>query len=218
MSTRFLTILFLSVLGLAAALAIWYSFGAPGWGPPLPDESEYRNTRYDYSFSYPRTLALNEYSTRYVTLSEGEGEKASEILLASVLLGPEGAAPASFDAFIRSQLPSLCAADIPDAALACANAGEGTPFITASGLAGMSYTLDLVGTPAAGGASETRAFGPIYVFDLTANEPSGRQTALLIYAPALRAYEETTDADLLERVARSVALHGVATTSPSTAP
>ncbi|HEX5774530.1 MAG TPA: hypothetical protein VFY28_01030 [Candidatus Paceibacterota bacterium] len=217
MSTRFLTILFLSVLVAAAAVAVWYSFGMPGFGASPPNESEYRNTRFDYSFTYPRTLSLNEYSVRYVTLSTQKGEILHDVLTTAVMRTGEGTTPVSFDAFVRSQLPPLCAADIADAELECPTVREAIPFTTASGIEATAYTLDLIVRATDGGESETKVFGPVYAYDLTGNDPGSGMTVLFVYAPAIRVTEDTADQALVESVARSLTLLGVpaATTTPA---
>lgn len=209
MSTRLLTILFLAVLGIVAATALWYSFGLPGFGTPPPNESEYRNTQFDYSFSYPRKLSLNEYSLRYITLSTQKGEILHEMLAAAVLRTGEGTTPVSFDVFVRSQLPPLCAADIPDAELDCPTIREAVPFTTASGVEATAYTLDLVVRSMDGGESETKVFGPVYAYDLTSNDPGSEMTVLFVYAPVIRVMEDAADHTLIESVARSLTLIGV---------
>lgn len=215
MSTRFLTTLFLGVLSVAALAAVWYSFGMPGFGGPLPDESAYRNSRYEYAFDYPRTLTLNEYSIRYVTLSQERGDSSEEMLAATVVRPSEGARYASFDAFVRSQLLLLCAADDPTADLECTTVQNVATTSTASGAPVAAYTLDLVSRDRASGAVATQPFGPVYVFDLSAEDINGSYTALMLYAPVIRVVDGSADMDLVGKVANSVTLTGIsATTTP----
>lgn len=215
MTTRNLTIAFVTVLGLTALAAIWYSLGMPGVGRPVTDENSYRNHRYEYVFLYPHTLAIHEYSPRYVTVAKEEEELVNYVAL-TVAAAEKGTSYASFDAFARSQLSLLCAADIERAELSCTGEVAREEGVNRRGITYALYTTTLTIQDRTTGSIETMTFGPVYVYDVSEDPFTEGFSALMIYTPVTTTLLGVADEGVLETVTQSLTFTNREATSKPT--
>jgi len=206
MSTRSLTIALLLTLATAALVAIWYSFGMPGFVPTPPADSTYRNTRFDYTFTYPQEYTLKEFSNRYLTIAREERKGPIDLVAASIVREANESAFPDFETFVRAQMRLLCAADNPTTSMDCPTVREQTLMKNSVGTFVAIYTLDLVSSNQETGAVETKTFGPVYAYNLTKGNIDAPYTALVLYSPVIRFMEGTHDVTFLKRVAGSVSI------------
>ncbi len=206
--TRTLTIAFLAVLLVAALGAIWYSLGMPGVGPKPPETSLYKNTRFDYQFTYPRTYTLEEYTNRYVTLGNDSSKGRTEMVSSSVLQSEEGQFYPTFGAFLTNRLSLLCAADSPDKTYECATVAERTPMRNGTGTFVTEYYLNLVVHTTATGATETKRYGPLYVFDISKDNLDSTYSALIVYPPVASFDANKIDEGIVKKVADRISFTG----------
>lgn len=168
---------------LAVIAAGWYLYD--NYGRPVPDNSVYSGRA--FSFNYPRTYELKEYTSGAVSVGEEGTETYNpQVEVVRYMSDPDTALPPSYDAFIKRQAQNLCAADGPTESISCSNA-QTEPFVTASGVAGQKLSLTLTRKNLQTGTTTSSTYAPLYVFNKTdaptAEDPL-RYQAIFVY-PAL---------------------------------
>lgn len=201
MSTRNLTITLLVLLGAFAVLAIWLSLGRPWFSAPLPETTSYRSSNYGYSFSYPRTLTLEETSSRRVAIgSTGEAGFTEQAVVQVVRTETP---TANFRTFITGEIRRLCATEIDSAATTCGAIVSEESVRTEGSLLATKYVFSVT----AAGATTT-TFGPVYAFDVTGTIPSYAHAGILVYPPVSQVLIGTPDETLLKKIADGLTIGG----------
>jgi hypothetical protein len=153
--------------------------------PQLPTMPQaYTNTTYGYSFDYPGKLAVKEYSPAYVAVGTSTGETFTAAANIDVLSSdPSDPKSESFNDFLYRQAINMCAADGPSASISCTGVASSTEATTPGGLSGELFSLTEVTTAIPSGATSTLIRGPFFAFNISANVPDKKYTALIVHVP-----------------------------------
>jgi len=194
------------VLVLLAA-AGWYLYD--NYGRPVPDNTMYSSR--NFSFAYPRTNELKEYTSGAIAIGTQKGNAYDPLVeVVRYKSDPDTALPASYDAFIKRQARNLCAADGPAESISCPDA-QAEPFVTASGITGQKLTLTLTRTNLQSGTTTTAIYAPLYAFNKTeaptAENPL-RYDAVFVYPSLPSVIDGTNVPNLLDQVVNSLAIPG----------
>lgn len=108
-----------------------------------------------------------------------------------------------FLAFASDKATMLCAADGPDESIDCTKLSRSRVFTTDSGLKGYEFYLVMRTKHFRPAAASTKAVGPFYAVDLSAQRPNGRFMAVIINADIFAPHP---DREALATIVRSLAL------------
>lgn len=169
----------------------------------------YTNASWGYSFSYPSTLAVHEYTPEIVSVGTAPGPDAFDSRADVSVDLAEAGETASFADFAARRAQTRCAADGPGESLSCPRVASTTTFTTASGLSGERLLLELADKKFSTGAVSTTTF-PVWIFNISANAPQAPLAALIIYQP-LASFTREPDASLPEAIAESLQLNKIST-------
>lgn len=163
----------------------------------------YVSSEYGFSFEYPANAVVEAYTPVSLAIDKnaaGDFDDAdAEVMI--VTSGEDGGYE-SYDEFVFERTITMCAADGPDETIYCDELqDESMPFTTTSGLSGEMFSLRRVHENFTTGETDTDVFGPIFVFDISANLPELRYAALVVRPPVT---DEGSKID--EELVRSIAL------------
>lgn len=181
--------------------------------PPSDTLSTFSNEQYGYSFSYPTTLTLYQYSPEVVALGTGAGDAFSTTMEIQVAAAAADDPAADFNEFVTTSLRNYCAADGPQESIYCTDVAARTTYLTQSGLQGDELVFTRVHHAIPTNTDTTETYGPIYVFNISANVPGSAFTALIV-RPAAALPTISIDPAALAAVADSLQINKI--TSPET--
>lgn len=180
----------LFVLGLLVAVAASIDIRR---GNPKPvtiikvaATATYESRTFGYSFEYPKDFFVREYSGSRVSVGLPLLEGFDPLVNVETVSGTSN----SFDEFALERGRSFCAATETGYAYDCGGVISDRPYKTKKGSEGREIYLALVRMDVASGARELMAFGPLYVFNISADYPRQPFTALLVYQPLSAALGE----------------------------
>lgn len=174
---------------------------APTTSTKAGAQKTYTSATYGYTFNYPDSYTIQEYSPQYVSVGTPSGAAGFDsVAEADVLTAETSDTASSFSDFAHTQAELTCAADGPSSSIDCPNVSRSTTFTTASGLLGeMFYLTQATHSLAAGNVVETER-GPYYAFDLSMNTPF---RVLLVRPPSATAPDAINEA-IVTAIAHSV--------------
>lgn len=147
--------------------------------PEAPKPLSYASAQYAFSFSYPASLALEEYTPNYVSLYDETTDPRTLIVNVSVELSREyDQASSTFAAFAEARAINYCAADGPTGSIWCTKTTRSEPFAGSSGASGTVIYLEMM--KRMGTTTTMREAGPFYIFDITKNASSTKYAALIV--------------------------------------
>ncbi len=187
------------VAGLAA-LAGCGAVEAPSEGV-----RSYGSASYGFAFDVPAPYEAREEVPGSLTVGTpvpGGFDSVADVRLS---VAGEGEDFPSFETFALSTLRSMCAADEPGETISCGETDGRQPFVTASGLEGEVLYLPRMHETFATGAVVRDGFGPVFLFDVSAEMPGEGWAALAVQPPASVPAEEV-DGALLRRIAGSLSM------------
>lgn len=153
----------------------------------------YGSATYSFAFDAPAPYAAREVAPGSLTVGTSEPvggfDPVAEVRLT---VAGEGADYPSFEAYALATLQDACAAG---GSGACGAAGQRQPFATASGLQGEALYLERAGD----------GFGPVFLFDVSA-EVAGEGWAALAVQPPASLSAAQVDGALLRRIAESLSI------------
>jgi hypothetical protein len=152
-----------------------------------PEDWDYRNDAYDYSFTYPERFELKEYSPKAQTIGTMSGEILIGMIDVEVIEPEDAPDDGSFDfkLFVQNALFSGCAADGPTGSRDCTAVTSSADIATPMGLKGLRLMLTERERDFESGTEVTRERGPFYIFDIGHRSPGG--FAGLVLRPAANA-------------------------------
>jgi hypothetical protein len=182
---------------MAAAVAVLVAC-APGTGE-TDTPGRYSSPQFGFTFEYPDTLDLREYTPEFVALGRADGDAFE----AAVEIAIEAGEGESFEAFATERARLACAADGPDRSLQCTEVEALQPIAAEGGTEGLVFHLRHVATrPGTDEVIERGGRGPFFVYDISPRVAAPRG-ALFVRAPvALRPDE--VDTRLVRQIATSV--------------
>jgi hypothetical protein len=163
----------------------------------------YANSVYGFSFEIPEGYEYNKYTEEIISVghkTEGGFDSSAEVQVS--MSGGEGGYQ-SFDAFLFDSTKNMCAADGPRETIYCDRIIQEQPFETSLGLSGTVFYQNRVTKNLETGEEETDAFGPIFAFNIQANTPGSKFSALIVRAPSnLRPAD--VNSELIRQIAESI--------------
>lgn len=177
----------LIIAGVAVfALGALILYVTQSYWKPISPVSAYRSA--DFSFTYPRTYTLNEYSRGVASIGIQEGDMFSPLIEATTYRNdPDQPLPKSFADFIAAQAQNLCGADGGGESISC-SAVVAKPYTSPLGLLGQELSMTLTKKNLVTGTTTVGAFAPLYVFNLnSATEAASTGYQALFIYPALQA-------------------------------
>jgi len=189
------------LLAIAALLA-----GCDGAAPPTGGQATYTSETYGYSFVYPDSLDVQEYTPEHVALGRRQVEDGFDAVVEAGVFTADGDSAVAFDDFVVDRARTLCAADGPRTSMRCTDVEQRTPFTTATGLTGEVFYLKHETVDIASGAIDSvSGRGPFFVFQLSANAPA----AALIIRPPTNLAPDDVDSELVRQIANSIRIDRV---------
>ncbi|HEX7023447.1 MAG TPA: hypothetical protein VF187_01405 [Gemmatimonadales bacterium] len=166
--------------------------------------ARYENPTVSFSFEYPDSFDVREYSPSFVAIGSEEGEAFDAV----VEVGVEEGEGASFQDFAIERARLACAADGPNLSLQCTDVEMLQPVTTGEGREGISFYLKHVATrPGSGEVVATDGRGPFFAFELESREAEGGTNSqyemLIVRAPVVLEPDQV-NAELVRRIARSL--------------
>jgi hypothetical protein len=179
----FIILILLVAVALAAAVWLMFAFPHRAVAPtPAVAMATYSSSTYGYSFSYPSNYAPQEYSPEYVVVgTPNSGGGTDAVADIDLVTADASDGYASYEDFVHTTAMNDCAADGPGGSIACTAIASDAPYVTASGAAGEELFLTQVAVE--NGVTATSTRGPLYAFDVSAENPSDAFAALLVHVP-----------------------------------
>jgi len=180
----------------------------------------YSNPEVFYSFNYPSDLTVYEYLPATVAIGSGVGDMFSTLIEVQKVTSDAETTYSNFNDFVYKSVRNYCAADGPNETIFCTTVKSSEPFTSKTGLTGEIFTLVRTHRNLTTGKEENGTYGPIYAFNVSANNPGAEYTALIIRPGAALPTEEIVPSEL-SLVANSLVIHKVEsrpdepTTNPS---
>jgi hypothetical protein len=169
---------------------------------PPPAETRYEGA--GYSFVYPRTYDLVEYSRNAVGLWKDGRPATQQVEVVIYRNDPDQAVPTSYQAFVEAQAINLCGTDSGTEKVECSEVIS-IATTTAQGYVGQQLGMTLTRTNLISGTTTIGALEPIYVFDLAQGRPADatgyRYKALFVYPSVSTALMEGGNKKLIEQIA-----------------
>ena len=213
--TRAPLIIFALVL-LAGGALVWWQVAGKSAETALQSEktedtgvpmSSYRNDTYGYSFSYPSTYDLREYTPEYVSLGHMTANGFDALVAVGIAQSGALEEYGNFEEYLFETGQALCAADGSAGHVECDRIERTDAFPSAAGLSGTAVYLHLVDTRS--GTTSSMIFGPLYAFNIAANTPGSKFSVLIIYPPVVHAKEQISAA-LAKGIADSLMIEKLA--------
>ncbi len=171
-----------------------------------PDGTRHASSAYGFAVTIPAPYEVKEHSPEALSVGRPTGgggfDPVAELRL---MVAGEGADYPSFETFALAALRNACAADGPGESIWCGAAEQRQPFATAAGAEGEVLYLKRVHERFEEGRTEVDGFGPVFLFDLSAEVPGDGWAALAVQPPATFPAAEV-DSVLLRQLADSLAM------------
>ncbi len=202
----------LAALGIIAVIIVVGSYAlhkADNTKVGMQDEGKvYTNETYGFSFEVPVGFEYNQYTDSISSVGhKTEAGFDSEADIGVIQSGGEGGYQ-SYDAFLFESTKNMCAADGPRETIFCNKIIEQQPFEVESGLSGTVFYQNRVTKNLETGEEEIDAFGPIFAFNIQANTPESKFSALIVRAPSNLPSGEV-DSDLIRQIAQSIQIEKI---------
>jgi hypothetical protein len=203
------------LVGVAAAAIVVaaYSYFLSPKNPASPigggEDATYTNKMYGYSFKYGNKYNLNEYTPEYVSIGQKTADGFDSLLDVEVAQS-NAETGESFDDFTHQHAENLCAADGPRESIRCTGVSSSEPYSASTGTAGERFYLTQVTMQLPSNATSSEIRGPFYSFNISANMPSKKYTAVLIH-PAIAQPQSEVKKDLINSIADTIQINKVET-------
>jgi hypothetical protein len=205
------TVVFILILVIVAGAAAYVMqhrvHRSPGAADQAAISQVYESSTYGYSFAYPADLALVEYQPFAVAVGDAIPDGLTAYAEADVSESGEEGGYASFEEYEFERGRNFCAADGPNESISCDKIVSREPFTTDTGISGDKLTFRLIHKDLKEGTQTESTFGPVYAFNIQANTPDSKYSALFIYPP-LATYENARP-ELVTAIASSLQISKV---------
>ncbi len=167
-------------------------------------EQTYTSDTYGFSFDIAAGYTYKEYTDEIIAIGNPVGQDGFDAVaeVNVVKSGGEGGYH-SFNDFLFETSRNICAADGPGATIYCDKIMQRESYTTESGLESTRFYLNRVHENLDTGEKAESAFGPLFAFNIAANTPESKFSALVVRPPANLTSGEI-DAELVQNIADSV--------------
>jgi membrane-bound inhibitor of C-type lysozyme len=169
----------------------------------------YTSGKYGFSFDIAGGYTYKEYTDEIISIGTPVGEDGFDAVaeVHVVKSGGEGGYK-SFDDFVFESSRNVCAADGPSATIYCDKVQSKEPYTSPNGLEGIAFYLNRVHEDLSTKEKAESAFGPLFSFNITANTPDSKFSALVVRPPANLTAEEI-NSEMVRKIADSVRIDKV---------
>lgn len=193
-------LLLIILAGAVGAAAYYWNRSRVDAPAPVALGATYEDAEAGYALSYPASFDREAYDLGNVVFGPREDSVVRGVVEVRPLAIPGAPGETLQDAVVR-ELASLCAADGPDASIACSGAEQVQPFTTESGIEGFVLYLAAELTTRVNGQTTTFGKGPYFVLPMMTGATA---TRVLVIHPPLSQTAEEADASAIRAVAASV--------------